>query len=264
MEWRQQMTGLPSGQVVSRHAGPPDAPPLLVLHDAGADTVDAPAWADLARDHHVVQLLLPGYRGSTPPPVGVGIGWVTDHLRSVMDQLGWPRAHVAGTSLGGWFAIELALAHPALVSGLTLCDPAGLHHPQTYLLALFADGRAAAGTEALLEQTMIAHVPDLKRPVTDMPPAVKRAVMAPYVSDMAAAALCSWNPWTPDPGMVRRLQRLHVPTTILWGERDALIPLAHGRAMARAIPDAHLEVVQGAGHLLPLEHPGRIASHVRA
>lgn len=265
MEWAERDLQVGDGRrAVVREGGPTGAPPLLVLHDAGADTVDAPAWVDLAGDHHVVQLLLPGYGGSTPPPPGVAVPWVVAHLQAVLDALGWDVPHVIGTSLGGWFATELALAAPDRVRRLTLCDPAGLQHPQAYLLALFADGRAAAGTEAMVEQTLHAHLPPGRRPDAETPPALARAVLAPYIADMAAAALSSWNPWVPDPGMQVRLRELAVPTAVLWGERDALIPVAHGRAMAEAAPAIRLEVVTGAGHLLPLEQPDRVAAAVRA
>ncbi|CAN5203282.1 alpha/beta fold hydrolase [soil metagenome] len=251
------------GLVVVHEAGPAAGPRLLVLHDAGAETVDAPAWEDLAADHRVVQVLLPGYRRSTPPPAGAGIGWVTDHLAAVMDALCWADAHVTGTSLGGWFAIELALAHPGRVTRLTLCDPAGLQQPQAYLLALFADGRAAHGTERIIEQTLLAHLPRAQRDVAAMPPALAVATMAPYLVDMAAAALSSWNPWVPSPSMLRRAAAIDVPTTIMWGERDALIPLDHGRALAGAVPSARLVVVPGAGHLLPVTHPAHVVAQVR-
>lgn len=259
----EEVLALASGQAIVTLAGPADAPPLLVLHDAGGDTVDAPAWTDLARDHRVAQLRLPGHGGSTPPPAGVGLAWVTDHLAAVLDGLGWASAHVVGTSLGGWFAAELALAHPGRTARLTLCDPAGLQSPQGYLLALFADGRASAGTDALVEQRVLSHLSTDQRDVAANPTAVTRAAVAPYVAEMAAAALSSWNPWVPDPGMLARLPALRVPTTIVWGERDALIPLAHGRAMASAIPGARLVVVPRAGHLLPLEHADRVAAAVR-
>lgn len=251
--------------VAYRRLGSPAAgSEVLYLHDAGADTLGSSAFDDLACDHDVVLLDLPGYGGSSPPIGLRGTVDVVTLLEQVLDGLGWEAALVAGTSLGGWFAAELAAARPERVRGLLLAGAAGLHTPEDYLFALFADGRAAAGTERLVEMTLLDHLPPAERLLGDLPPAVAAAFMAPFVQHLAAAASCSWNPYVVGLGMLGRAAGISAPTVVQHGEHDALIPLAHGRAYAAAIPGARLDVVVGGGHLTACEDPARFAAAVRS
>jgi pimeloyl-ACP methyl ester carboxylesterase len=241
-------------------AGPSN---LLYLHDAGADTLASTAFEDLAADHDVVLLDLPGYGRSGPPEGLAGIAAITDALAGLLDALGWNDAIVAGTSLGAWFALELAIAHRARVAGLVVSGSAGLHTPEDYLFALFAGGQAAAGTQQLIEGALVARLPAGERDVGDQPPAVAAAVVGPFVQNLAAAAAMSWHPYTENPRLLGRLPAVDCPSVVLWGEHDALIPLRHGRLIAAAIPSARLQVVAGGGHLLALEHPDLFAAAVR-
>lgn len=262
MDWRREVADGRNGRRVAwRRAG--SGPPLLYLHDAGADTVEAPALATLATDHDVVILDLPGYGDSDPPKEHTTPSDIADLLAEVLDALGWPQATVVGTSLGGWFALELAITHPERVAALVVCDAAGLQVPEDYLLALFVDGRAAAGTEHLIEQGLIGRLAREDRDVRSQPPAVARAIIGPFAQTLAAAAACSWHWATANPRLLGRLRHVTCPVTVLWGEHDALIPLAHGQALVAHLPDAELVVLADTGHLVPLERPDAFTASVR-
>lgn len=236
---------------------------LLYLHDAGADTLASPAFDGLSTDHEVVLLDLPGYGRSAPPEGLAGPAAVAEILTGLLDALGWPRGVVAGTSLGAWFALELALAAPERVEGLVLSGAAGLHTPEDYLFALFAEGRAAAGTQELIADALVHRLPEADQDISGLPPAVAAAVIGPFVQNLAAAAAMSWHPYTVNPRLLGRLSRVSCPTIVLWGEHDALIPLRHGRLLAAGIPGARLSVTPAGGHLLALEQPELFAAAVR-
>jgi pimeloyl-ACP methyl ester carboxylesterase len=264
VQWAEGSATVQGNALAWRRAGPPGAPRVLYLHDAGADTLASAMFDVLAADHDVVVVDLPGYGRSGPPvclddPVRVG-----DLLAGALDELGWQAAVVVGTSLGGWFALELALAHPGRVAALVLCDTAGLQVPQDYLLSLFVKGRAAQRTEQLIRQALVGRLAPEDRDLDTAPPAVAAAILGPFVQSLAAAAATSWHPATANPRLLGRLAEVACPTTVLWGERDALIPLTHGRLLAAGIPGARLVVVAGAGHLLALEHPEVVVDAVRA
>jgi pimeloyl-ACP methyl ester carboxylesterase len=259
--WVDHVAEVAGRRLAWRRSG--SGPALLVLHDAGADVLDAPVWAALAADHDVVVLDLPGYGGSAPPTGLDRAAAVADLLAALLDHLGWDRTAVVGTSLGGWFALELAIGHGDRVAALVLCDAAGLHLPPDYLLALFVEGRAAARTEDLIRASLVGRLPEGERALDAMPAALAAATLAPFVQTLAAAAATSWHPATASPELLGRLGRVACPTTIVWGERDALIPLDHGRLLAEAIPRALLVVVGGAGHLPPVERPDVVAAAVR-
>ncbi len=255
--WEDRIARVDGHLLHLRQAGPDlastDAPPVVVLHDAGAESVDAPAWARVASSRPVIQVLLPGVGQSAPVPSGAGLVWVTDLLHGLLRQELPGPAHLVGTSLGGWFAIETTLAHPELVARLLLLDSAGLQCPSHYLFALFADGQGIDGNDGLLGPLMRSHGAS-----------EEDAATAPYVAGMTAAALHSWNAHVHDPSLLARLPTLQAPTRIMWGESDALIPVSHGHAMATAIGrGTTLEVVPGAGHLLAIDAPEVVASRLR-
>lgn len=260
--WREHEAELGVWRLAWRRAG--TGPAVLYLHDAGGDTLASPALDDLAADHDLVVVDLPGY-GRSGDPVGLDhVDRVVELLAALLDHLGWEAATVAGTSLGGWFALELALAAPTRVTGLLLADAAGLHLPEDYLLALFSRGQAAAGTERLVEAALVARLGAQGEGVAQMPPALAAATVGPVVTDLAAAAASSWDPYLLNPRLLGRLRGVRCPTTVLWGERDALIPMSHGRALAAGIPQARLVVRLETGHLVALEEPEAFAAELRA
>jgi len=71
--------------------------------------------------------------------------------------------------------------------------------------------------------------------------------------EAATLARLTWNPYLYNPKLERRLQRVTTPTLIVWGEHDTFLPLAHGQAYARLIPNATLQTVPQCGHLVPFE-----------
>ncbi len=257
LHWEDRIVGVAGHRLLLRSAGPDNGETqpaaVVVLHDAGAESIDAPAWALVAAFRPIIQVLLPGVGQSDPVPEGVDLAWITDLLAGLLRQQLPGPTHLIGTSLGGWFAVETALAHPGHVTGLLLLDSAGLQWPSHYLFALFADGQGIDGHDGLLRPLMRAHrTPE------------EPAAMAPYVAGMTAAALQSWNAHVHDPSLLSRLPALQAPTTIMWGETDALIPVSHGHAMAEAIGQGTcVEVVPGAGHLLAVDAPEAVASRLR-
>lgn len=260
MHWRTEHGQFAGRSLAWQRAG--SGPPVLYLHDAGAETVGAAALDDLADDHEVVVPWLPGYGPSELPEPGATPASMGAMVAAVMDEVGWPAATVAGTSLGGWFALEAALHAPERVTALVVCDAAGLHMPEDYVMRLFVDGHAADDAPQLIATTA-SPLPADERDVSRLPPALAAAVVGPFVQSLAAAVGCGWHPALANPRLLRRLPQIRCPVTILWGARDPLIPLAHGQAMAGALPRATLEVVEGVGHLPPLDAPRDVAAAVR-
>src|ERR671932_1977557 len=105
-----------------------EGPPLVLLHGVGTSSGEW-SWVlpDLARNHRVYTIDLPGYDGSYEPP-DYSPAYTAQFVSSFLDAVGVERAVVVGNSFGGLVALRLALSEPERVSALVLVDSAGLGH----------------------------------------------------------------------------------------------------------------------------------------
>jgi pimeloyl-ACP methyl ester carboxylesterase len=226
--------------------------PLLYLHPAGGLGWDL-FLDDLARDHTVYA---PEFPGTTPGDI-TAIHELDDIFDVVLAyeeaarKLGITGAIVVGQSFGGMIAAELASSFPELFSKVVLLDPAGLwldDHPanMTFMACppqaigplLFHD-LSSPGAQAFFAQ------PD--------DPDVALDNTAQLIWTMGCTAKFLWP--IPDRGLRKRLHRVSAPTLVVWGEQDALIPVAHGHEFARLIPNSRLALVANCGHIPQIEQP---------
>jgi pimeloyl-ACP methyl ester carboxylesterase len=220
-------------------AGAPAAPPLLYLHGTHLGNL----WLDyhraLARHFHVFAPDIPGF-GLTERPE-----WMRDmsdyvlYFRDLLDSLGLARTAIAGHSLGGWMAAEIAVWYPERVEKLVLSNAAGLRVKGTPIADIFA-----LSPQRVLEtcfENLMAAVPLI-------PKEINTDYFVRLYSERTTLAALAWNPHY-DPKLARRLERLRCPTLIIWGARDRLIPPAYGEAFRQLIPGARLVILEGTGHM---------------
>ena len=159
---------------------------------------------------------------------------------------------VVGNSIGGWIAAEMAVLGSPRVSRVVLVDAAGLQidsHPSADFFSLTMDQVA----------DLSYYRPDAYRvDVTGLPEPAK-AMMA---GNRAALQVYGGTAMA-DPGLLGRLPSVTVPTLVVWGEADRMIPPEHGQAYAAAIPGAQFLLIREAGHLPQLETPDQLAQVVR-
>ena len=243
-----------------------DGPPVLWLHSAMGEPADA-LCADLAKDFTVAAPYFPGFSGSE------GIDQIEDmedavyHLLDLMERLAMERPIVAGLSLGGWMAAELAVRYPDSVSGLVIANPAGLYIEGHSIKEIFGRSTSEiadeifADPEQPLYKVMKGIGGSIERSLASG--AVPFDTVRPHLEAQAAVAKLAWNPYLHNPRLRRRLNRVKVPTVVLSGTKDLLIPPAHPEAFAEGIAGARLERVD-AGHMLVLERPDVIAAAIRS
>lgn len=225
-----------------------DGPVVVALHAALHDRRDFDAITPpLARHYRVVRLDWPGHGESPLPraPFEPGAALYADVLDDVVRALDLPPAVFIGSSVGGFAAARLALSAPARVAGLVLVDTGGfLGGPltNTYCRIL--------GTPTVLKRVLPQFVHSYVRAQSDhdrqvLQRVTQRARSAGGV-DLAAALWRSFA--APEADLRGRAGQIGVPTLIVWGAKDTAIPLRFGKATQRAIPRAHLEVLD-TGHL---------------
>jgi len=227
--------------------------------------------AALGESAHVVAPDLLGHGSSAKPRGDYSLGAHANGLRDLLDTLGHERVTVVGHSLGGGIAMQFAYQFPERVQRLALVCAGGLGREVTPLL------RAATlpGAELVLP---LLTAPWLRRGAASLggllararvplPEVVQEAVVGyGAMGDTGArAAFVHTARSVVDPfgQRVDARDRLHLtahlPLLVVWGRRDAVIPVAHGTALAAAVDGARLEVFEQSGHFPHVTEPQRLA-----
>jgi pimeloyl-ACP methyl ester carboxylesterase len=260
-------------QVHLRDEGPHDDPePIVLLHGTSSSLYTWDGWTRALRDtRRVIRFDLPGF-GLTGPDRqdDYSIATYVLFVRAMMDKLGVQRFVIGGNSLGGQIAWSTAIAMPDRVTRLILVDAAG--YPRESLAtkpSIPVGFRIAAtpGLRLLAQYTLPRGVVEHSlRNVYGDPSKVTPELVDLY----SAMALREGN----REALVRRIEqgdtadvalvkKIKVPTLILWGGKDRLIPLEAGRRFARDIPGAKLVVFGDLGHVPQEEDPARTVAAVK-
>ncbi len=232
--------------------GRADAPPLLLVMGLG---LCSEAWHTLpARLSERFRVTVFDNRGVGESTLARGfrIRDLADDAARVLDAAGAARAFVFGISMGGMIAQELALRHPARVRALALGATFGGHlRSRKPTLAAARDlvlvslARLSSSPRAmarlLVSDEFYAGHPDRFQAWLAGQSRARRAVVR---RQLLAVALHEAE---------RRLPGVRVPTLVLTGDRDRLVPPENSRRLARLIPGARLVELPGAGHAFPFE-----------
>jgi pimeloyl-ACP methyl ester carboxylesterase len=238
-------------RTVVRAVGDPSKPPLVYFHGAGTfhGAEFAAAWADRFR---VIMPFHPGFGESDDME---GIHEPHDlvlHYTELFDVLGLTAdVHLVGLSLGGLLAARFAIEQQHRLRRLVLCCPAGLRVP-----AIPQDDLFRIPPEELvprLVHRMETLVPWLPADPHDVDFTVDR-----YRETRSTAILLWDHPH--DRVLPRWLGRVRVPTMVVWGADDALVPAALATEWAALLPDAEVRLFPEAGHLVLDESPDAVAA----
>lgn len=224
-------------------------PDLLFLHGAGGVTPEDPFLNALAAKYHVYAPLLPGYGASDECPEIRDMLDVTLHTYDVAGALGLKKPILAGHSMGGMIAAEMAAIAPNEVEKLCLICPAGLwldEYPIPDLFAmlpyelpayLFHD--AVAGGKLMTAGMDFSNLEFLK------------AFLIQNARQMGMAGKLLFP--IPERGLRERLYRITARTLLIWGDSDKLIVPRYAQEFKRLIANCELASIAEAGHLVPLE-----------
>jgi pimeloyl-ACP methyl ester carboxylesterase len=267
----------PAGTIRYYRAGTTGAP-VVLLHGGGPDNALL-SWRNtigtLAADHRVFAPDLPGQGGSAAWRGRANQRTFEEVLRWLLDAWQVPQAILIGLSMGGSIAAGFTLRHPQRVRALALVDSTGMQHRMprhllTYLL-MHTDlsGRLAANllrrsrglTRSVLGRVFFAdaaNVTDLESIVDEVvaEAGARRSVFADWHANAIGRSAMNIN-------HLPQLGKINCPTTVIHGERDALIPVAAAHEVARAIPGAALRMIPQTGHWPNRERPAEFNALLR-
>ncbi len=256
-------------RVAYQDAGTGDEALLLIHGMAGSSETWRAVIPRLSKKYRVIAPDLLGHGQSAKPRSDYSLGAFAVWLRDLLDELGVERATVVGQSLGGGVAMQFLYQHPDYVRRLVLISSGGLGPDVGWTLRLLS----APGAELLL-------------PVVAPPPVVSAGnrirswfssggIQSPRGAEMWSAYSSLADAQTRQAFLktlrsvvdyhgqaVSALNRLHLtsdlPTMVIWGDQDRIIPVEHGYAAQAVRQGSRLEVLEGVGHFPHVERPDEV------
>jgi pimeloyl-ACP methyl ester carboxylesterase len=222
----------------------PSGPPVVFLHGAGGSHQH---WLYQVRDLASPACApdLPAH-GRSAGPGFVRIAAYGDWVVAFLDSLGLERVVIAGHSMGGAIALDVALRHPDRVGGLGLISTGARLPVSPALLAGLRDDPART-IRLITEWSFGRQVPS---EMVEMGHEQMAAVLPQVLyGDFAACDVFDVRD---------RLGEIAVPSAVVCGIHDRMMPARHSVALRDGLPDARLTLVHGAGHMLMIERPGAV------
>ena len=252
--------------------------PLLFVHGLGSNMA---LWRDalnaFAEDYRVLALDLPGFGRSAKDDVPGTMDFFAETVVGFLDAHGIDRVRYVGVSMGGQVGMTLALMHPERVAQLALVSPAGIEaftaeQGTAIKNTMRAEGIMAADSAAVAQNVKLnfASWDAQHQWLIDQRHALAQRSDFPAYAEANARAVAGMLD-----GPVRdRLEQLQVPTLVLFGAGDRLIPNRYlhptmtptdvADEARAALPHAEVHLVEDAGHLLMLEQPEAFRQYLRA
>ena len=236
--------------------GPSNGQPVVLIHGLGAHAED---WRNLMpflrrAGFRVYAPDLPGYgRSEKPKNFSYSVQDEADFVVAFLDKLGLKQVDLGGHSMGGWIVQLVAYQHPERIHRLMIFDSAGLHDKPTWNTGLFLP------TSALqLDQLDALLMPDPPQvPAFIANDILRKAKTDGWVIRRALDSMLTGANTTD-----AMLPKLKMPVLIVWGAVDQITPLSEGEKMHQLIPQSTLDVVNGCGHLAPVQCADRIGPAV--
>ncbi len=261
-------------RVCYRRAG--EGPPIVLIHGITSSSSNWEKVAERLAEHHTVLAPdLVGHGDSAKPRGDYSMGAFASGVRDLLVALDIQRATIVGHSLGGGVAMQFSYQFPELTERLALVSSGGLG-PEVHsflraatlpgaelvipLLAgrrLLSAGRVVGRTLDRVGVRLGNDVLEMARGHASLGDAATRSA---FVHTLRASV-------DPTGQRVRATDRLYLatrlPLLIVWGARDRIIPLAHGRRAHELVPGSRLEVFERSGHFPHLDEPDRFARTLR-
>jgi pimeloyl-ACP methyl ester carboxylesterase len=234
------------------------SPPLLFINGLGGSLT---SWSPLLHQlphRDVLMIDTPGAGRSQTPPLPLRVTVLADIVAEAARVLGVEQVDVLGFSLGGTVAQEFARRHAGMARRLILVGtmhglgarPVPLKASRLLLSTKrYRDIETARRDMPRLAGGRTARDPDMLAALASARESYPPSVRGYYYQQLA---LIGWSSWF-------WLKRLDIPTLVLHGGADPVVPMVNARLLASRIPDAQLEIIGGAGHLLLFDESEKVA-----
>ena len=253
------------GSIQARYWELGEGAPVLLIHGLGASVE---TWQNtlpaLAGAHHVYAVDLVGFGYSDKPDAEYTVDYLVDFIRGFMDVAGLEQVALIGHSLGGALVLQLAIRHPDRVTKLVLVDSAGLSREVGLGLRLASlplvgelllrpsPGKTRQALKPFFhDPTLLTDAfVDLNYDLITQPGA-----QAAYLATVRNLASVFGARRHINEGVVARLEEIRVPTLVIWGAQDAIVPVTHADIARDRVANAQLHILPECGHMPMMERP---------
>ena len=228
--------------------------PLVLFHGAGGNS----GWLRYVQalsDHYTVYLPShPGYHRSDRPEWLESITDMASFYTWFLEGQGLEGARAIGFSMGGWIASEIAASCRHAFSKLMLVNAVGIKPQEGEIADIFIISPAQV-TELLFHDP--SQAPEYDQ-LYNRPPTPEQAEAAEGDREMAVR-LC-WKPYMYDPRLPGLLGRVNIPSRVVWGREDRLVPVECAELYHQALPKSDLVIIDNCGHSPQVEKPDEFVS----
>jgi pimeloyl-ACP methyl ester carboxylesterase len=244
---------IPLAGVTLRYQEAGEGPTVLYLHGVSG-AAWTPLLSELAARSRVIAPEHPGFGRSAIPDWMMSVGDLAFFYLDLLRALDVRDVHLIGHGVGGWIAAELAIRSTGRLADLALLAPLGVVLPEAPVGDIFIwsweefDDRQFHDPAALDRWRNATPEPDID-------------IM---LQNRAALARLAWTPRLSNPQLAFWLHRINIPTLVMWGREDRVIPFASHKPYLREIAGAELHAFDHAGHALPVERPHEVAERLAA
>lgn len=218
--------------------------PLLFLHGANGAGAWLPLFEELSKSYDVIVPEHPGFGLSDDPDWIKSVPDIAMFYLDFLEALDLSKVALVGTSLGGWIAAEVAVRSSDRLASLTLVGPAGVRVRGLPMADNFMWG-AEEGVRSLFFNQAIADRMLSVKPTDEQ--------LAALLKNRFSTTKLAWEPRGYNPDLEKWLHRIKIPTQVIWGSEDKLIPVAYAEKWKEKIPHAAVSLVHECGHLPHVE-----------
>ena len=269
MRYRMERVDTGRAKVSTLVAGDPAAPPLLMIHGLGATKS---SWLTIvpgmSRHFRVLAVDLPGFGSSSKPITGYDAGWFGRHVEAFLDSQGLGPVLLAGNSMGGRVAMEVAMRTPERVPGIACLCPAAAFRDRPALAAVrMLRPELGVLVARLPRKRLIAGLRDLFGDPNQLQDAWFEAAVDKFlqiwksprarIAFFAAARQIYLDEPMGEEGFWERLAACTPPTLYVYGGRDVLITPRFADRVRSTLPSAEVHVWSDCGHVPQIEFPAR-------
>ncbi len=219
---------------------------LLFLHGAGGIPGWLPYLDGLSDGFDVVALDHPTFGRSDEPRWVEDVADLAYFYLDFLEAMDLRGVHLVGQSLGGWIALEMAVRNISRFSTLTLVGAAGIRIKGEPAADIFIMDEEELARTLLVDEDLVRGMLSMELTEEEQDIVIKNKV---------STARLGWQPRLFNPRLRKWLHRIDLPTHIVWGEEDRLIPPCYAAEFQRLISGSKVTMMAGTGHLPNIERP---------